>query len=297
MFNNVLQKISAFYYSHYKKLMILPLLLFLVSWFFIYEAIQEDGTPIYRDISLKGGLSATVQVSSDLSPEDLTQELSSLEPDFDYDVSEITQSGQNIGFIIDTDLEEEDLLVHLNSIFGQEFNFGDNYSSNFISPSLSSSFFKQAAIALVVSFVFMSAVIFIAFRQFVPSFAVILSALFDVVVTIGVLNALGTQISIAGVGSLLMLIGYSIDTDVLLTNRLIKEKGKNYKEKLSSAFKTGLLMTLTTLIAGIGAMILTNSEVIFEIALILVVGLLVDFISTWLQNAGLLLWWVEKKKQ
>lgn len=297
MFEKVLQRLSAFYYSHYKKLMIIPLLLFLVSWFFIYEAIQDDGTPIYRDISLKGGLSATVEVSSQLTPEELIQRLSSLEPNFDFDVSQITQSGEDIGYIVDTDLEEEELLVHLESIFNEEFSFGDNYSSNFISPSLSSAFFTQAVIALCVSFVFMSLVIFIAFREFVPSFAVILSALFDVIVTIGVLNAMGTQISIAGVGSLLMLIGYSIDTDVLLTNRLIKETGKNYREKMSSAFKTGLLMTLTTLIAGIGAMILTNSEVIFEIALILVVGLLVDFISTWLQNTGLLLWWIEKKKQ
>jgi preprotein translocase subunit SecF len=92
-----------------------------------------------------------------------------------------------------------------------------------------------------------------------------------------------------------MLIGYSIDTDVLLTNRLIKERGEDYFEKTYFAFKTGVLMTCTTLAAGIGALLLTNSEVIFEIALILVVGLLVDFISTWIQNSAILLWWLEKK--
>ena len=293
----VLEKLSQFYFKHYKFLMIIPVVMFLFSCFFIAQTIQNDGTPIYRDISLKGGLSATVMVNSSLAPQEVVSKLEEKNSTASYDVSEIVEGSQHIGYIIDTNLKEEMLLSYIENIFGETFEFGDNYSSNFISPSLSSSFFKQASIALLISFIFMSTVIFLAFRQSVPSFAVILSALFDIIVTIGVLDAFRFEVSVAGIGALLMLIGYSIDTDVLLTNRLFKEKGDNYQEKLTSAFTTGLLMTITTLIAGIGAMILTNSEVIFEIAFILVVGLIVDFISTWIQNSGILLWWAEKKKQ
>ena len=173
--------------------------------------------------------------------------------------------------------------------------FGDNYNSNFISPTLSNAFFTQAIYILLISFFLMSLVIFLYFKALVPSSAVVVSAFFDIVVTIGFLDAIGFKISIAGIGALLMIIGYSIDTDVLLTNRVYKEWGENYFEKTWFAFKTGVLMSATTLIAGIAALIITNSEIIYEIAVILVVGLLVDFISTWIQNTGILLWWLEKK--
>lgn len=296
MISKISSKLSSYYFKYYRVLFIIPFILLLFSAFFIYEAIQSDGTPIYRDISLKGGLSATLVVDSSMSAEEVRSTLQDNSRQYEYDVSRITESGEKIGYIIDTDMEEEEFREVASQIFNEEFQFGDNYSSNFISPSLSASFFQQALIALGVSFIFMSTVIFIAFREYVPSFAVILSAFFDVVVTIGMLDAFGITISVAGVGALLMLIGYSIDTDVLLTNRLVKEQGKDYKDKLARAFTTGLLMTSTTLAAGIGAIILTNSEVIQEIALILVIGLLVDFVSTWFQNAGILLWWLEKRK-
>jgi len=141
----------------------------------------------------------------------------------------------------------------------------------------------------------MSVVIFIYFKEFVPSFAVVLSGFFDLIVTLGILDYFEIKISIAGIGALLMLIGYSIDTDVLLTNRLIKEKGDNYFEKTFDAFKTGLLMSITTLFAGLIALYTTNSNVIFQISLILVIGLVVDMVSTWIQNTGILLWWLERK--
>lgn len=286
------EKFVDFYQKNYKKLLILPALLFLISVGFIVNTTVKEGVPIYRDVSLKGGLSAIINVDTQLSSEDLKVHLEDLNNDNSFSVSELFEDGQKIGFIIDTDLEEETLKSNIETKFDTKFEFGENYNSNFISPTLSASFFKQAMYILLISFVLMSFVIFLYFRQLVPSGAVVLSAIFDIIVTVGVLNALEFKVSIAGIGALIMIIGYSIDTDVLLTNRTYKEKGNNYFEKTGFAFKTGTLMSFTTLVTGIAAMVLTNSTVIFEIALILVVGLLVDFISTWFQNAGILLWWL-----
>ncbi|MCA9459987.1 MAG: protein translocase subunit SecF [Nanoarchaeota archaeon] len=285
-----------FYKKNYKKLMIIPVLFFILALIFIFQTIQVDGTPINRDISLKGGLSAVLNVDSQLSLDHFLNDLNKKYIENSFVVSEIFENGKRTGFIVDTDLDEDEFKAFVSGYFEVEFEFGKNYSSNFISPTLSSAFFIQAVYILIVSFVLMSAVIFFYFREFVPSFAVVLSALFDVIVTVGILDLFGVKISIAGIGALLMLIGYSIDTDVLLTNRLLKESGDNYLEKTFEAFKTGVLMTSTTLIAGIAALIITNSEVISEIALILVLGLIVDFVSTWIQNTGILLWWFEKRR-
>jgi len=288
---------SSFYTKNYKKLMIIPILLLIFGGYFMFDTIQKDGTPIYRDISLKGGLSAIINIDSPKTPEDLKNDLKNNFNSNSFGVSQVSENGIKTGFIIDTDLNEDTFKPYLENYFNTKFVFSDNYNSNFISPTLSASFFIQTIYILAISFLLMSIVIFIYFREFVPSFAVILSALFDIIVTIGILDLFKFNISIAGIGALLMLIGYSIDTDVLLTNRLIKERGDNYFKKIFIAFKTGALMSITTLFAGVAALFITNSEVIFEIALILVVGLLVDFISTWIQNTGILLWWLEKRNQ
>ncbi len=288
---------SSFYQKNYKTLMLIPILLLLFGVYFMFDTVKNDGTPIYRDISLKGGLSAIIKIDTPKTSKDLKEDLNSKFSKNSFSVSEIYEKGKKTGFIIDTDLKEKEFKVYLEKYFNIKFTFGKNYNSNFISPTLSSSFFIQTIYILLVSFLLMSIVIFAYFREFVPSSAVVISALFDIIVTIGFLDLFKFKISIAGIGALLMLIGYSIDTDILLTNRLIKEYGENYFEKTFVAFKTGSLMTITTLFAGVSALVITNSEIIFEIGLILVVGLLVDFVSTWIQNTGILLWWLEIKER
>lgn len=290
-------KKKSFYEKNFKKLLILPILLFVFSLVMIGLTIEKEGTPIYRDVSLKGGLSAIIEVQSSMTDNQLKSNLEERFGQNSFSVSELYDGGDKIGFIIDTDLEESDLISALSNIFNVEVSTSDNYSSNFISPTLSNAFFKQAMYILAISFVLMSIVIFLYFKEFVPSGAVVLSAIFDIIVTVGILDLMGFKISVAGIGALMMLIGYSIDTDVLLTNRLIREYGQDYFEKTFFAFKTGVLMSATTLIAGVAALFITNSAIIFEIAMILVVGLLVDFVSTWLQNAGILLWWLEVKNK
>jgi preprotein translocase subunit SecF len=289
--------LKKFYINNYKKLIIIPIMLLILSTISIIMTIKEEGTPIYRDISLKGGLSAIFEINNpNINEDELKTELKKEFESYDFLVSNLIIDGKNNGFIIDTNLEEKKLVKFMENKFNTKFDPNNNYSSSFIAPSLSKSFFKQAINILIISFALMSTVIFLYFREFVPSFAIVLSAIFDIIVTIGILDFLNIPISISGIGALLMLIGYSIDTDVLLTNRVIREKGDDYFEKTFFAFKTGVLMSATTLIAGIGALFLTNSEVIYEISLILVIGLIVDFISTWLQNTGILLWWINKKK-
>jgi len=56
----------------------------------------------------------------------------------------------------------------------------------------------------------------------VPSSCVILAAVSDIISTIAVTNLLGLKMSTAGIAALLMLIGYSVDTDILLTTKVLK---------------------------------------------------------------------------
>jgi len=108
------------------------------------------------------------------------------------------------------------------------------------------------------------------------------------------MQILGISLTLAGLAALLMLIGYSIDTDILLTTRLLK-RGGAVEDNVISAFKTGITMTGTTIGALSILLIVSSSVVITQIASILLIGLAVDIVNTWMQNSVILRWHVEKK--
>lgn len=141
--------------------------------------------------------------------------------------------------------------------------------------------------------------IFIYITSSIPSFAVILSAFADIVMTVAVVDIMGMNISSAGIIAFLMLIGYSVDTDILLTSRLLKSKdGGSLDRRLFGAFKTGMTMTLTAIAAvGISLFIIYGlSETLRQIFTIVLIGLFFDIFNTWFTNASMLKWYMEVKK-
>jgi len=164
---------------------------------------------------------------------------------------------------------------------------------------LSSSFYQQLRIAVLVAFLFMAVVVFIIFRSIVPSGAVILAAFSDIVMTLTVVDILGMQLSIAGVVAFLMIIGYSVDTDILLTTRVLKRRENTINSRLFGALKTGLTMTLTSIAAiSVSLIVVFNSsEVLRQIFTILLIGLGFDLFNTWFANASILKWYAEKKER
>ncbi|MDD2445174.1 MAG: hypothetical protein PHH53_03440 [Candidatus Nanoarchaeia archaeon] len=138
---------------------------------------------------------------------------------------------------------------------------------------------------------------YIYIKNSIPSVAVILSAFADITLTLAVVNLLGMKISTAGIVAFLMLIGYSVDTDILLTTRVLNKKNTLNKE-MFGALKTGLTMSATTIIAVSTALIIVIpfASVLNQIFTILLIGLGFDLFSTWITNASILKWHIEKTK-
>jgi preprotein translocase subunit SecF len=132
------------------------------------------------------------------------------------------------------------------------------------------------------------------FRSIAPSAMVIICAVADILETLAFMQVFGIQLSLAGIAAILMLIGYSVDTDILLTNRLLKNP-ESISQKTKSTIKTGLTMTFTT-IGALSALLLSGlSPVLSQIAAILLIGMFLDMPNTWIQNYGLLRWYMERK--
>ena len=156
----------------------------------------------------------------------------------------------------------------------------------------------QAAIAIVFSFILMAIVVFVIFRIFVPSLAVILSAFSDIVMASALMNLVGIPLTLATTAALLMLIGYSVDSDILLTNRVLKRQG-NLADKMAGAFTTGFIMTSTALVAALAMWVVAlvgNVEIIFQISSVILLGLVADIFNTWVLNAGILRWYIEGRE-
>ena len=143
----------------------------------------------------------------------------------------------------------------------------------------------------------MAIVVFLIFRTLIPSTAVVFSAFADIVMTLTLINLMGIRISTAGIVAFLMLIGYSVDTDILLTTRVLKRRDMSVNNRIFGAFKTGITMTLTSLVVVLVGYFLTSSisGIFNQIFTILIIGLGFDIMNTWLVNASLLKWYTTKK--
>ncbi len=161
------------------------------------------------------------------------------------------------------------------------------------SPAFAESTQRLAVYGVGIAFVGMSIVIFALFRTVVPSAAVVYSAFTDIVVPIGMMNVLGIELSLGTVAALLMLIGYSVDSDILLTNHVLRRSGGFY-ESVRRAMTTGVTMTVTSISAmAVMALVayLFGIKLLTAIGTVLVLGLITDLIVTYMFNVSLLRWY------
>ncbi|MFH1133400.1 MAG: protein translocase subunit SecF [Nanoarchaeota archaeon] len=280
------------YSKHYKVLMLFTLFLLFASLGFIGIKYAMTGVWINKDISLAGGISITVLSEKDLPLKEVQDFFSGRHTGKEFTVRKFS-SGDQKGYIIETgELIEGELRSTAEALFGKLTK--EQLSVEIMGSSLGKSFLRETGIALLLAFLFMSIIVLITFRNLVPSLFVILAAFSDIVCTFALTQLLGIKISTAGIAAFIMLIGYSIDTDILLTTRVLKREGGTVLDRTLNAMKTGITMTLTALVATVIGLILSKSSTLSQIFLIITIGLVFDILNTWLQNAGILRWYLEK---
>ncbi|HJO01844.1 MAG TPA: protein translocase subunit SecF [Candidatus Woesearchaeota archaeon] len=289
------------YEGQYKKLLIIPFMLLLIAILLIGLKAAATGDFINRDVSLKGGVTVTIPTEQKIDILQLEDIISKKFPKNDVSTKSLSQFGTQVGVIIDVDIGEEHreeqigiLIEEIGKVLNLKLTTKD-YSVEIVGSSLGASFLREVVTALLIAFLLMAIVVFLYFRTLVPSGAVILAALSDILITLSIVNLLDIKLSTAGIAAFLMLIGYSVDTNILLSTRVLKRKEGTDMERIYGALKTGITMSLTTLIAMTAALIFTQSEIIKQIMIILLIGLLVDLINTWIQNVGILRLYLERK--
>ncbi len=294
-----MKSLKKLYEEKYKLLLIIPIALLVFSFIQIGVQYSVTGDFVNKGVSLKGGSTITInQEFSEYEISNLQQSLSSEFPLADISIRELSSAGSMIGISIDSDAQENEEIEALsNKVEELTAVSSEEFSVEVMGSSLGESFFHQTKWVLLISFLLMGLIVFAYFRSVVPALAIILAAVSDLFITLAIFNLTGSKLGTSGIAAFLMLIGYSVDTNILLSSRLLKKKEGTIIERAYSALSTGLTMTATTLAVLTIAYVLVESDVVKQIMLILLIGLAVDMVMTWIQNMSILRIYLDRKKK
>jgi len=273
--------------------MLIPLFMLIAAFLIVGLTIKETGDFVYKDVSLKGGTTITITTDQNYELEDYLYQTFNQK----FIVKKLIEFGTNkqTGIIIEGEANAVELKNALENKIGFELT-KDNSSIEETESGFGQSFYRQLLKAVLIAFLLMAIVVFVIFRDVIPSLAVILSAIFDIIVTVAIIDLFKMEISTAGIAALLLVLGYSIDTDLVLTTKLLKRKEGSLTERLFGSIKTGLTMTITTIVALSIGFFVSSSVVLKQMFLIIIIALFVDMISTWIMNTGILRWYLTNKK-
>lgn len=270
------------YDKYWKFWLWIPIAILIISLGLLAMNFLATGDFVRRDVELTGGKMISAEVG-DIKIEDV-------ESAFPFAKVKFT-SGRIIILEIPFEEDENDVLARL----AEMTEIRGEPTIRTVDPALGEIFFQQTQIALITAFVIMSVVVFLLFRTFVPSSLVIFAALTDMIAALAISNAIGIKLSLPVIVALLTLIGYSVDTDILLTSNLLKSPEEDIPKKIKKAMKTGLTLTTTAIVALFALYVVTSSFVLEQIAIVLIIGLIIDIPSTWMTNAGLLRFYLQRK--
>ena len=274
-----------------RRMLLIPLTIILLALISLGATYLSTGSPVHLGVEFTGGTLVTIPATA--SEQELEQQLAG------YPVIDI----RNVGplYQIQFGPMDESQMAELTKMINSQYQKAE---IRYMGPIYSQELQKQAMRYIPLSFILMAMVVFLVFREPIVSLMVVGCALADILTAAASMNITGVNLTLGTVAALLMLIGYSVDTNILLSMRVLKRKGTT-DEKIVGAMSTGFMMTGTTIVAVL-ALLFTSGvlylivpsfsrmAVIADIALVLLFGLMADIFNTWITNAQGLRWYTSR---
>lgn len=272
------------------RLIFVPIALFAVSVGILLLNFQQTGDFILKDIDLKGGTLVTISTTAPIDEKLLEKKVSDT---FGSSLvsSLTTASGFGATIQVPSTVKGSDVVAVV-----KEAGVGvKEFSEESIGPVLGNLFFEQVRNTLIIAFVLMSVVIFIIYRNVVASFGVVFASLANILTTLAMTSLLKIDISFAGFAGLLMLIAFTVDTNIVLTSKIVAHGTEGFRTRYRRALITGLTLIATITVTMFIVLFLSTSKLLVNISEVLVIGFLSDLVFTWILNAGLLEMYFNRK--
>jgi preprotein translocase subunit SecF len=279
-----------------RLILMLPIAIAVIALIILGANYLSTGSPVKLGVEFTGGTIVTVPAIE--SEEVLTQKLAG------YPVLEVRNIGNR--YMVQFGPMSETDYGALAKLINSQY---QNAEIRYMGPIYSQNLQAQAMKYIPISFLLMAVVVFFLFRTPMVSAIVVLCALADIMIAAASMNITGVKLSLGTVAALLMLIGYSVDTDILLTKTaLTPRQTLTVDETIVSAMTTGLMMTGTTIAAVLALFIASNllylvvpsftrMDIIADISTVLLFGLAADIFNTWITNAQAIRWYMNRPKK
>jgi preprotein translocase subunit SecF len=266
------------------KLLPIPLALIIFSLIVIFNHYLKTGDFFIKDIDLKGGTSVTLFFNQSINTENLEEILRQQYENLFFSYSKTSEGTIAVNFVTDSIVNSSSLISFLN----EKGFYPQDHSIQFVGPELGKSFFVQITNLLIIAYVFLFLLNLIIYKKPVIAVTIILSSVANLICVFGIMTFFNQRFSFAGFSSLLMLIAFGIDANVILATKILSGKIEEFYDQYKKGLITGITINSGLIISMLIVLFLSNSNLLINIAEIQIIGFFADILNTWILNAAII---------
>jgi len=285
-------KILSFIENNYKKFLLLSISLFAIFVGIILFNYFKYGYIINKSITISGGYVTLINNNYNLTNTEIQNILNQMNMT-DY----VLYSTSNIIYIASRDQINGTLLI---SLLDQYYNISiqpSDISIQQYSSLVGELIFNQFLFFVILAMILAAFVIFIAFRVSNTTLNIISTILFDVIGLLAILSITKYPIGANGFIAMLMILGFAIDNNVVLSTNMIKEKDKPFIERVKMSFRVGMLMEIIALYTLLLLYFIVPDPSVKEFAFVLSTATILDLTYYLIGNIPLYKYFEAKKEQ
>jgi len=272
--------------SNYKKILVINMFLFLLAFGHILYNYISYGKVFDLSVEIMGGYLIALPQKIDLAT------LESILVNINVSDYNLYQTSKKI-YIEAKNLNKDLIIKELENYGIMENEITVQQFSSYIGGII----FSQLVTLLVISIIIISFMILIRFRDKRPVLGIISVILWDFLSVIALINLLGIKVGPIGIVTLMGILGFAIDNNVVLATNVFQEKEKSFEDRIRMSLKIGLLMELFIILVAIPLYLLIDLPTIKEFSLILLLIALMDIYAYLFINIPLYKYFETKYQQ
>jgi len=285
-------KILSFIENNYKKFLMISMVIFVIFVGTILFNYFKYGYIINKSITISGGYVTLINNNYHITNPEIQNTLNQMNIT-DY----VLYSTPNIIYIESGKQINETLLINL---LNQDYNISllsTDISIQHYSSLVGNLIFNQFLFFVILAMVLTAFVIFIAFRASKITLNIISTILFDIIGLLAILSITKYPIGANGFIGMLMILGFAIDNNVVLSTNIVKEKEKPFIERVRMSFRVGMLMEIIALYTLLLLYFIVPEPSVDEFAFVLSVAIILDLLYYLIGNIPLYKYFEAKKEQ
>lgn len=272
--------------SNYKRILIVNIFLFIILFGYVLYNYFSYGRVFDLSVEITGGYLIILPSKMDIEAlKSLLIKANAVDYSF-------YQTGGKI-YIEAKELNREVFIKELENYGITENEITFQQFSSYIGEII----FRHLVLLLIISTIIISFVIWIRFRDKRPVSGIISVILWDFVLVITLINLLGIKVGPIGLVTLIGILGFAINNNILLATNVFQEKERRFEDRIKMSLKVSLLMELFIVLVVVPLYLLVDLPVIREFSSIWLLIVLADSYSYLFLNIPIYKYFEAKHQQ